>query len=133
MRFLAQSDFWEWEMENLIYSFTNLSERQKTWKSTYNALEKLGNLGIAIDDRVVRKARPRVDHWSTAKVDERVAPVKMLAETIEIWNCLIDVLEAQFIRPMRDKAEKWNVETRNDLSSLRKQMPRFDAEEDKGA
>ena len=25
VQFLAQSDFWEWEIDNLIYSFTNLA------------------------------------------------------------------------------------------------------------
>ena len=49
LQFLAQSDFWEWELDNLIYSFTNLAERQETWRSTRSAVIKLGQLGIAMD------------------------------------------------------------------------------------
>src|SRR3982750_1452616 len=51
LQFLAQSDFWEWEIDNLIYSFTNLAERRETWRSPKSTVEKLGKLGIAIDTK----------------------------------------------------------------------------------
>ncbi len=32
--FLAQIDFWDWEIENLIFSFDSFMERVKAWNST---------------------------------------------------------------------------------------------------
>jgi hypothetical protein len=79
-------------------------------------------MGIAVDARLMERLRRR-GHWQLAKVSERVAPVQMLKDAIDTWNSLIDLVEAQFIVPMRDKVERWNVQSRTDLKSLRKQMP----------
>ena len=59
LQFLAQSDFWEWELDNLIYSFTNLAERSETWCSPHAAVAKLGRLGIVVDTKLVHTARWR--------------------------------------------------------------------------
>src|SRR5947208_16383068 len=56
LQFLAQSDYWEWELDNLIYSFTNLAERRETWRSPRATTEQLGRLGIAADAKVMRLA-----------------------------------------------------------------------------
>lgn len=125
LQFLAQSDFWEWEIDNLIYSFTTLAERQRTWSSTSATVAKLGQLGIAVDVKLLRAAKWR-GHWKVQQAGTRVAPIDMLDQVVEAWNGLIDQLEAEFIEPMQEKVERWNVQSRKDLKGLRKQMPQID-------
>jgi hypothetical protein len=130
LQFLAQSDFWEWEMDNLIYSFTNLQERSKTWQSTDHAIGKLGALGIAVDAKISRKVRWRTGDWQQKDATRRVAPVQLLKEAIDLWNEVVDAAEVDFVTPMQEKAEKWNIQTRSNLDHLRKAMPRLDDIED---
>ena len=137
LQFLAQSDFWEWEIDNLIYSFTNLAERRETWRSPHATREKLGQLGIVVNAKILRNARWRSNgsrrypvrgagEWKVTQTGERIAPVALLKQVIDEWNLVINLVETQFIAPMRKDVERWNIQTRKDLSSLRKQMPKLD-------
>lgn len=123
VQFLAQSDFWEWELDNLIYSFTNLAERQKTWNSPDAAILKLHQLGIALDTKMLKQVKWRGGGWRTKLGDRRVAPVDLLRDVIDVWTRLIDACETRFIAPWRDQAERWNIQTRLDFNSLRRTMP----------
>lgn len=122
LRFLAQSDFWEWEMENLIYSFVNLAERARTWDADEFAVRKLGHLGIKLDAKLVKSARWRGD-WRIETNTQRVAPVELLQQVIDLWNELLALCEGHFVQPMQDKAKKYGIETRKDLKHLCKSMP----------
>lgn len=124
LQFLAQSDFGEWELDNLVYSFESLAERSRTWETSAAALQKLGRLGIAVDAKVVRKVRWRGD-WRVRAETRRVAPVDLLREAVDLWNGLVDRVEAQFVAPMRAKADKFNIQTLRHLGHLRKRMPEF--------
>jgi hypothetical protein len=130
LQFLAQIDFWEWEIDNLIYSFTNLAERQRTWNSAEAARQKLGRLGVAVSAKLIRSVRWR-GKWRIRFAQNRVAPVDLLREVIEIWNRLVETVEQQFILPMRDKARKWNIQTPRDLHHLRKEMPPLEDTDEK--
>ncbi|HEX8915425.1 MAG TPA: hypothetical protein VF796_23935 [Humisphaera sp.] len=122
LQFFAQSDFWEWEIDNLIYSFENLAERSASWATSDAAVGKLGRLGVAVDVRVAR--RVRWNHgWQATGVKCRTAPADLLRETIDLWNALVDRVEEQFVTPMRRKADKYNIQTVRDLNRLRKRMP----------
>ena len=130
LQFLAQSDFWEWEMDNLIYSFTNFQERSKTWRSSEHAMRKLGTLGVVVDTKIAKKVRWRLAHWQHKDATRRVAPVELLRETIDVWNEVVRSAEAHFVAPMRDKAEKWNIQTFTDLRHMIKTMPQLEEIED---
>jgi hypothetical protein len=125
LQFLAQSDFWEWEIDNLIYSFTNLRERSRTWQSADHAVRKLAALGVVVDAKVARKVRWRMYHgrWQHKDATRRVAPVEMLREVIDLWNELVTAAESRFVAPMRDRAEQWNLQSVRSLGHLRKSMP----------
>lgn len=129
LQFLAQSDFWEWEIDNLIYSFTNLQERSKTWQSSDHAIRKLSAMGIVVDVKVARKVRwrPRSTHWQHKDSTRRVAPAELLKETIDLWNRLVDLADEHFVTSMRENAEKWNIRTATSLRYLKRQMPELAA------
>jgi hypothetical protein len=122
LEFLAQSDFWEWEIDNLIYSFTNFQERSKTWQSAAHATAKLGSLGIVIHAKVAQKVKWK-GRWQVDARTRRVAPIEMLREVVELWNLLVDAAEAQFVSPMRGQAERWSIRALTSLRHMRKAMP----------
>jgi hypothetical protein len=125
IQFLAQSDFWEWEIDNLIYSFTNLAERRETWSSPKATLEKLNQLGIVLKTKTITRVAWR-GGWRTKHDQQRMAPVQLLRQVIERWNALMDLMEEQFVKPMQMEIKLWNVQTRTDLRSLRRTMPELD-------
>ncbi len=128
LQFLAQVDFWEWEIDNLIYSFTNLEERARTWESARHAEAKLHKFGVVVDAKVISRVQWRGRRgWRLNQRPSRVAPADLLAETIDMWNALVDLAEAQFVRPMLKKAERFNIQMRHDLQSLKKKMPALSA------
>jgi hypothetical protein len=142
LQFLAQSDYWEWEIDNLIYSFTNLAERRETWRSPNATRLKLDQLGIVVNAKLLRNARWQSDghrryparrggKWNIKHRSDRVAPVALLKQVIDAWNLVIGLVETQFIAPMRENAEKWNIKMRTDLSNLRKQMPNLEEMDEK--
>jgi len=122
LQFFAQSDFWEWEIDNLIYSFENLAERSASWATSAAAVGKLGRLGVVVDARVARRVRWH-HGWQVTGTQRRVAPVDLLREAVDLWNALVDRVEEQFVAPMRRKADKYNIQTVRDLNRLRKRMP----------
>jgi hypothetical protein len=121
--FLAQIDFWEWEIENLIYSFTNFSERSQSWQSPQHVKDKLWEIGVVVDLKLSGRVRWKRGMWRVQQEGRRVAPVELLADTVETWNKLIDLAEMHFVRPVRDKIERFNIQARKDLQHLKKKMP----------
>jgi hypothetical protein len=125
--FLAQIDYWEWEVDNLIYSFTNLVDRSRTWESPTAAMRKLESLGIAVSTKVIHRVRWQ-SRWKRQQEHRRVAPVSLLRVTIDLWNALIDTAEVRFIEPMRENAERFNMQVARDLRRLRKTMPELESQ-----
>jgi hypothetical protein len=128
--FLAQIDFWEWEMENLIYSFTNFAERSRSWQSPEHVRDKLWQIGVVADAKVSGRVRWRRGMWRVHEEGRRVAPVDLLAETVRAWNQLIDLCETHFVRKFRDKIERFNIQARTDLQHLKKKMPELEPAHD---
>jgi Cu2+-containing amine oxidase len=128
--FLAQVDFWEWEMENLIYSFTNFAERSLTWQSPEHVKEKLWALGVVADEKLSGRVRWRRGMWRVREEGRRVAPAELLAETVDAWNTLVDQAETHFIRPVREKMLRYNIQGLTSLQHLKKKMPELEMAQD---
>lgn len=122
LQFLAQSDFWEWELDNLAYSFETLAERSRTWASGAAATRKLNQLGVVVDAKIVRRVKWH-GGWRVREDRRRVAPAELLREAVELWNGLIDRVEVQFVAPMRENADRYNIQTVRHLGHLRKSVP----------
>ena len=122
LQFLAQSDFWEWELDNLAYSFETLAERSRTWASGAAATQKLNSLGVVVDAKIVRRVKWQ-GGWRVRQDRRRVAPTDLLREAVELWNGLVDRVETQFVAPMRAKADRYNLQTVRHLGHLRKSVP----------
>lgn len=113
-------------MENLIYSFTNFEERSRSWRSPKHVQEKLWEIGVIANATLYGRAKWRRGAWRVDRDGRRVAPVELLAETVQAWNQLIDLAEENFVRKFRDKIERFNIQARKDLQHLKKKMPALD-------
>ncbi len=123
LQFLAQCDYWDWEMDNLIFSFVNFAERSATWESKQRTDRKLATLGIAVSTKVLSSVRPSGAGWSLRRTTTRTVPTEMLREAVDLWNQLLETVEAELLAPMRREVERWNVQAVTDLTRLRKTMP----------
>lgn len=125
VQFVTQSDYWEWEVDNLIYSFTNLAERQATWHSSHARGEKLAKLDVRISARMARQVRWQTEGggWAVKTASVRVAPAEMLREAIDLWNAVVSRAESQVIAPVAKENRRWNIGAREDLRHLVREMP----------
>ena len=92
--FLSQIDFWDWEMDELIYSVESFSERSKAWESCLNMRESLSKLGIPVNQAIVYKIESDRG-WNAHAVGKNqvVPPIEALNVVIKKWNKLLKLCE----------------------------------------
>ena len=92
--FLSQIDFWDWEMDELIYSVESFTERSKAWESSGTMKECLAKLGIPVDPAIVYKIESDRG-WNIYALGKNqvVAPVEALNNVIKKWNKLVKLCE----------------------------------------
>jgi hypothetical protein len=116
--FLAQIDFWEWEMETLIYSFSNFQERSKAW-SGGSSLEKLLSLhGILVKRGVLQEVQMK-QCWSYSRTDV-TAPIEDLNKLIDSWNDLLKMCEEHVLRYDAEEMSALNAQFLRNLDKYRK-------------
>lgn len=124
--FLAQMDFWDWEIENLIFSFDTFAERSKVWESSGHVSSFLEKQGILVKESILcqmaehnwlrdqETVRPRkvfqktkrgknrkgtgVIEYEPVEKSQTVAPVEALNQLIRKWNSLVDTCEKRLLR-----------------------------------
>ena len=95
--FLSQIDFWDWEMETLIFSFSNFEDRSKAWTEPGQIELLLRSQGILVSNSSIRSAGnlPWNNRWKRRGVV--YAPIKELNDCIETWNMLLAACEETVI------------------------------------
>lgn len=111
--FLAQIDFWEWEMETLIYSFSNFKERSKAWVGDIESMVR--KHGILVKTKCVEKTL-----WDRGWPNNTVAPVKELNDCIDKWNQLLETCE-QTVMVDRNLIDTFNADFLPNLNKFRKE------------
>jgi hypothetical protein len=98
MVFLTQIDFWEWEIDNLIYSFSTFAERAKAWEQQngYGLANALRARGIPVRVGAVKDLKERRQARSD-RVQRVVSPTKRLNEVITQWNQLLEISEGKVL------------------------------------
>jgi hypothetical protein len=95
LSFLSQIDFWDWEMENLLFSFDNFAERSKAWADQAGIQDFLkSKFGMMVKapfsdqiDLVYKR------EWRKYNEKEVVAPFEKLNLIIDKWNSVLGVCE----------------------------------------
>jgi hypothetical protein len=124
VQFLAQIEFWDWEMENVIAAYADFDRRSRTWESENSVLANLRRMGIPVRYKSINRVR-----WSRSEVrygirreTKIVAPYDVLSEVVEKWNTLLTHCEKHLDRRAADFV---NLGARfvTDLSTYVKHMP----------
>jgi hypothetical protein len=115
--FLAQIDFWSWEMDELIYSVQNFEERAKAWKSNRGGLDQLLRThGIVLKTEDINEAS-----WRSRWQADVSAPIEGINATIDKWNDLLALCEGSlFSKKAKKQKEQYGMEILTDLKQYKK-------------
>ena len=121
--FLSQIDFWDWEMDELIYSVKSFSERSEAWESCATLRASLAKLRIPVDPAVVAKIESDRG-WNINYIGQNqvVAPVEALNNVIGKWNKLLKVCEDALLMDQKQIANltEMNCDLMQNLDKYRK-------------
>lgn len=92
--FLAQIDFWDWEMAELIFTFETFKDRSKIWESGITNAIKHTNFVIKNDVIEGIKDSNWHKYWCNYKNDFVTAPIEDLNKVIQKWNELLNMIES---------------------------------------
>jgi len=116
--FLLQIDFWDWEMDEMIFAVSNFSEREKAWRvSSRTAEDMLRAEGILLKNRV-RDAYGPAEQFSAMR-----APTAELARLITTWNDLLDACTELLDVKWTEQTLKAGGKALPNLSKYRKAIP----------
>lgn len=101
--FLSQLDFWEWQVDDLIYSFDTFRKRSQDWESTHSIADNLIRQGFLIKTKSLIQVRQKRNHpFLTTKLPKVVAPEFLFKTVLETWNALLDAVENSVLKNPED-------------------------------
>lgn len=121
--FLAQIDFWDWEMEELIFSFKNFEERSKVWDST-DVNNLLSKNNFAINKKTISKLQDLFYSKDFAyriygqRREKVVAPYEILNKTIKKWNDVLDECKHRLMK----NPEEFGIQCDNNIDRFKKEL-----------
>lgn len=129
--FLTQIDFWDWEMDNLIYSFEDFEKRSQSWRAAKDLPDLLSQNKIDVRADALDKVIWKQDcaNWREAcdlRYGRRsgqvhvVAPMETLNAVISRWNDLLDICEKKIISSHAKKAAQYGADLLPNLNKFRK-------------
>jgi len=124
--FLAQLDFWDWEMENLIFSFDTFNDRSKDWENSADPISyHLSKLNIKVKyKRIERLKIERRDggaySYAVSHKMAVIAPVDALNALIDRWNDLLSLCEEKMLDANVKNAVKMGANLLTDLSKYKR-------------
>jgi len=117
LTFLAQIDFWEWELETVIYSFDNFKERSAAWDSIRTIRDRLAKQGIIVRENVISQAESKRG-WNQHLRSTVVEPWVDLNRLIDKWNGLLESCEKKLMDGSVNP--EWCPNVLTDLSKYKK-------------
>lgn len=111
LSFLAQIDFWHWEMESLIFAYDNFDKRSRAWSESKNAMERLlVEKGFSVKKGILDEMRDKVRtrEWLAygRGKTEVYAPMETLDQVLEVWDRVLDACERSVLQEIKyDPAE----------------------------
>lgn len=121
--FLSQVEFWEWELDNLIYAFKTFQERATAWEheNGFGIANALRTRGIWIQLSAVKDLKLKRQTRS-GRGRGVFAPVVDLNKVIQRWNELLLLCEEKVLIPHeeREAALRGGAQLLMDLAKFRK-------------
>lgn len=125
--FLSQLEFWEWELDNLIYAFTSFQERATAWthENGFGMANVLRTKGIWVRTAAVKDLKLKRQARSGRRGGV-FAPVASLNGVLTQWNQLLILCEQRVLigTEEREQALQSGAQLMPDLARYRKaQLP----------
>ena len=119
--FLAQIDFWDWEIETLMFAFENYEVRSRAWNSVQGLLNGItaNKLNVKLSEKQERSLRVERGTWRSNRKVKVVAPTSELVQLLETWHQVLDVCEP-LIRTPQKQIDAFGLNCKADLSGYRK-------------
>jgi len=115
--FLLQLDFWDWEMDEMIFAVSNFAEREKAWRvSGRTADDMLRAEGIVLKNKV------RNAYGPSTQANPVSAPNAELAKLIATWNDLLNACNELLDVKWTKQTSKAGGKAQLDLSKYRKPL-----------
>lgn len=128
MIFLANIDFWDWEIENLIYSVANFEDRSKAFETLDDLLSGIMKKGFILkrskleDIKYTRRREKRyLQYFKCAFKNPVVAPVGLMNQVIEDWNEFLTRIEKRLMSNTAKSFEDWGESMKANLSAYKKE------------
>jgi hypothetical protein len=117
LMFLSQIEYWDWEMDELIFSFETFRERAEKWRSNKAGIEQvLRSKGI-----LVKINQFDLNWWRGWNRGKVVAPFDKLNTVIKQWNDLLTFCEQTLLQKgLEDKKEQFGMNVETNLDKFRK-------------
>lgn len=121
MSFLDQIDFWDWEVDELLFSFNNFADRAKSFETTEPS-QRAASFGLMVNPKKagnIQSDRRWDRRWDTSKM---AAPTDSLGETLMVWHTLLTEAEALLVsdKVLEQAKNAGAVNVTNKLDKYRK-------------
>jgi hypothetical protein len=121
LTFLAQIDFWEWEIDEMIYAVQSFQERSRAWNAGKQGIDQmLREKGFVVkknklaDAAIIRRYKGR---WKPSVV----APIEMANKVVDRWNELLDICGSI----LQQDLQKYGVNAAKDFDKFKKRHLEF--------
>jgi len=126
MIFLCNMNFWDWEIENIIYSVVNFEDRSEAFENFSSLIEGVMKSGFLLKQSKVEdvKLDRRWKNHSSCRsksTSQMVAPVDQLNQLIDDWNDFLSRIEKKLMSKTAKSFENWGENMKADLSSFKKE------------
>lgn len=127
LSFLSQIDFWEWEIDNLVFSFATFEERSRAWEFEKGLIEGVQSQGMMVQKHLFNKLKEK-RHRKKGQGRKVVPPYDRLTIVVDKWNQLLRLCEDRVLLPRAelDKLASLGAQILLDLTKFRKRLPRGD-------
>lgn len=115
LTFLAQIDFWDWEMDEMIYAVESFQTRSQAWEAGRDAMDQmLRKNGIVVKKDKLWSLCDR--GWRKRWKIKVTAPIETANKTISKWNDLLDICTVLLQKDL----QKYGVNSINNLDKFKK-------------
>ncbi len=133
--FLLQIDFWDWEMDEVIYSYDNFEKRKESWSIPPDSLEAtLRKLRYICDFDTLKQLAGANELFAKmsaedGQTDTVVPPAEQMERLLQKWNDLLMLVQDTILD--RKRAKQVNLSGGHAVTNLRKYAKSPDVQADK--
>lgn len=122
--FIAQIDFWDFQIENLIYAFDSFQERQEDWVNFDSIVDKIKKKDLIVRTEHLQNVK-NARYWKNQNkaLNE---PKDLFLKTVTLYNDIIDKYSYLLINKKQEKQYKLVGIKVKRIEDYKKKLPKVD-------